>query len=293
VNEANYRIDGVLMRAPKAAPGLHVVATPIGNLGDVTLRALRTLAGADAVAAEDTRHTGRLLAHFAIDVPLLRYDEHGAAAQRPLILERLAAGEAIALVSDAGTPLVSDPGYRLVREAREAGHRVHAVPGPSAPVAALSVAGLPTDAFFFAGFLPQKSAARRARIAELAAVPGTLVFFEAPHRLGPALADLAEVLGDRPAAVARELTKRFETVDRATLSELAERHSGGETKGEIVLLVAPPEKADALDEGEVDALLSRALLTMPASAAAADVAKATGANRRELYRRALALKGGG
>lgn len=293
MKEATFRIDGALMRAPRAAPGLHVVATPIGNLRDVTLRALETLAGANAVAAEDTRHTGRLLAHYGIDVPLLRYDEHGAAAQRPVLLARLAAGEAIALVSDAGTPLVSDPGYRLVKEAREAGHAVHVVPGPSAPVAALSVAGLPTDAFFFAGFLPQKAVARRTRIGELAAVPGTLVFFEAPHRLGPALADLAEVLGDRPAAVARELTKRFETVDRGTLSELAARHAAGETKGEIVLLVAPPERAAAMDEGEVDALLARALETMPASAAAADVAKATGANRRELYRRALAIRGGG
>jgi len=286
-----FRIDGTVLTAEPAAPGLHVVATPIGNLGDVTLRALRTLAGADAVCAEDTRHTGRLLAHFGIDVPLLRYDEHGAAARRPGLLERLAAGEALALVSDAGTPLVSDPGYRLVKEAREADIAVHAVPGASAPVAALSVAGLATDSFFFAGFLPQKSAARRARIAELAAVPGTLVFFEAPHRLEAALADLADILGDRPAAVARELTKRFETVDVAPLSELAVRHAG-ETKGEIVLLVGPPEKAVAADEGEVDALLARALETMPAAAAAADVAKATGVSRRELYRRALAMKGG-
>jgi 16S rRNA (cytidine1402-2'-O)-methyltransferase len=279
------------MRAAPAAPGLHVVATPIGNLADITLRALQTLAGVDAVAAEDTRHSGRLLAHYAIDVPLVRYDEHGAAAKRPVILEHLAGGRAIALVSDAGTPLVSDPGYRLVKEAREAGHAVHVVPGASAPVAALSVAGLPTDAFFFAGFLPQKAAARRARIAELASVPGTLIFFEAPHRLGTALADLAAGLGERPAAVARELTKRFETVDVAPLPELAARH-GGETKGEIVILVAPPAKAEALAQEEVDALLVRALETMPASAAAADVAKATGVARRELYRRALSLKGG-
>lgn len=285
-----FRIDGALLSAPPAPPGLSVVATPIGNLGDVTLRALRTLAGADAVAAEDTRHTGRLLARYEIDATLLRYDEHRAAAQRPQLMERLAAKEAIALVSDAGTPLVSDPGYRLVREAQEAGHPVHVVPGASAPVAALSVAGLPTDSFFFAGFLPPKTSGRKARIAELAAVPGTLVFFEAPHRVAAALADLAEGLGDREAALTRELTKRFETVDRAPLPILAERHAAGTTKGEIVLLVAPPPRSGPADAENVDTLLLKALETMPASAAAADVARATGANRRDLYRRALALK---
>ncbi|MCF3932158.1 16S rRNA (cytidine(1402)-2'-O)-methyltransferase [Acuticoccus sp. M5D2P5] len=277
--------------APTPQAGLYIVATPIGNLGDITLRALKTLAAADAVAAEDTRHTGRLLAHFEIDATLVRYDEHGAAHQRPKLLARLDAGESVALVSDAGTPLISDPGYRLVEEARAAGHAVHVVPGPSAPVAALSVSGLPTDAFLFAGFLPTKSAARRSRIGELAAVKATLVFFEAPHRVGAALADLAEVLGPREGAVARELTKRFETVERGTLAALAARFGEGETKGEIVLLIGPPgEEAGTLDEADIDALLVAALAKMPASAAAGDVAKATGLNRRELYRRALALK---
>lgn len=291
MSERSYTIDGVTFPASKAAAGLHVVATPIGNLGDITLRALKTLAGVDAVAAEDTRHSGQLLAHFGIRVPLVRYDEHGATAQRPRLLARLGAGEAVALVSDAGTPLVSDPGYRLVAEAREAGFAVHAVPGPSAPVAALSVAGLPTDAFFFAGFLPPKAAARRTRIAELAALPGTLAIFEAPHRLADALAALAEGLGDRPAAVARELTKRFETVVRGTLPELAARFAAEEARGEIVILVAPPTDAPAASAGEVDALLADALSRLTVSAAAGEVAKATGANRRELYRRALELKG--
>jgi 16S rRNA (cytidine1402-2'-O)-methyltransferase len=292
VGERSYTIDGVVFPAPKAAAGLHVVATPIGNLGDITLRALKTLAGADAVAAEDTRHSGQLLSHFGIRVPLVRYDEHGAAAQRPKLLARLEAGEAVALVSDAGTPLVSDPGYRLVIEAREAGHAVHAVPGPSAPVAALSVAGLPTDAFFFAGFLPPKAAARRTRIAELAAMPGTLAFFEAPHRLAESLAALAQELGDRDAAVARELTKRFETVVRGTLPALAARYAVEEARGEIVILVAPPGPgAAAAKEADLDALLADALSRLSASAAAGEVAKATGANRRDLYRRAVALKG--
>jgi 16S rRNA (cytidine1402-2'-O)-methyltransferase len=290
--EPSFVVDGVRLPARKADAGLHIVATPIGNLGDITLRALAVLAGADAIAAEDTRHTGRLLAHFGIETPLVRYDEHAAAARRPALLERLSRGEAVALVSDAGTPLVSDPGYRLVTEALEAGHSVHAVPGVNAPVAALSVAGLPTDAFYFAGFLPQKAKARQARIGEISRVPGTLVLFESPHRLAAALADLAEGLGDRPGAVARELTKRYETVERGTLSELAGRFAGTEPKGEIVVLVGPPPKATETDAAELDAMLAEALARLPASAAAADVARATGGNRRDLYRRALALKGG-
>lgn len=287
--DRSYLVEGARLPAPAAAPGLHIVATPIGNLGDITLRALRILAGADHVAAEDTRHTGRLLAHFGIEVPLMRYDEHRAAAQRPKILAALEEGRSVALVSDAGTPLISDPGFRLVAEVRAAGHAVHAVPGPAAVVAALSVAGLPTDAFFFAGFLPPKSAARRGRIAALATVPGTLVFYEAPHRLAAALADLAAMLGERQAAVARELTKRFETVETGTLAELAERYAADETKGEIVVLVAPPGETVA-DEDAARELLAEALQTMPASAAAADVAKRTGLNRRDLYTLAIALK---
>lgn len=286
----SFTVEGVRFAADRAGPGLYVVATPIGNLGDITLRALRVLAGVDAVAAEDTRHTGRLLAHYAIDTALLRYDEHGAAAQRPRLIARLAAGEAVALVSDAGTPLISDPGYRLVAEARAAGVAVHAVPGACAAVTALSVAGLPTDTFVFAGFLPQKAAARRGRIADLAAVKATLVFYEAPHRIAAALGDLADILGARAAVVARELTKRFETVDAGPLDVLAARYREGGTRGEVVLLVAPPRVEAAPDADEVDAALRQALAQMPASAAAADVARATGLNRRELYRRALALK---
>ncbi|MEO1102564.1 MAG: 16S rRNA (cytidine(1402)-2'-O)-methyltransferase, partial [Pseudomonadota bacterium] len=221
--ERSFLIDGVRLAADPAPPGLHIVATPIGNLGDITVRALRTLAGADRIAAEDTRHTGRMLAHFGVAVPLLRYDDHGAAGQRPKILALLQEGASVALVSDAGTPLISDPGFRLVGEARAAGVAVHAVPGPAAVVAAISVAGLPTDAFMFAGFLPPKTAARRARIKTLSNVPATLAFYEAPHRLSETLKDLGELLGPRQAAVARELTKRFETVETGTLPDLAER----------------------------------------------------------------------
>ena len=201
-----FAIEGQAFAAPALAAGLHIVATPIGNLGDVTLRALRTLAAADIVACEDTRVTRVLLERYAIGRGLFTYHEHNAAEQRPKLLAALAEGKSVALVSDAGTPLLSDPGYRLVQEAAEAGHAVVPVPGASALLAGLVAAGLPTDAFFFAGFLPPKEAGRRKRLAELAAVPGTLVFYESPHRLGAALADMAAVLGDRPAAIAREIT---------------------------------------------------------------------------------------
>jgi len=291
VPDRSFVVEGAKLDAPAAPPGLHIVATPIGNLGDISLRALRTLAGADAVAAEDTRHTGRLLAHFGIRTQLLRYDEHRAAAQRPKILTMLADGGSVALVSDAGTPLISDPGYRLVAEARDAGHAVHTVPGASAVVAALAVAGLPTDAFFFGGFLPPKSAARRARLDALRTVPGTLAFYEAPHRLAATLSDMQSALGDRPAVVARELTKRFETVETGTLGELAERYAADETRGEIVILVAPPgEEAAETSEENARQLLAEALKEMPASAAAAAVAKRTGRSRRDLYAMAMALK---
>ena len=293
MGEKGFVIDGVRFPAERAAPGLHVVATPIGNLADITIRALRVLAGVDAVAAEDTRHSGRLLAHYGITARMLRYDEHGAPVQRPKILAQLGEGASIALVSDAGTPLISDPGFRLVAEARAAGASIHAVPGPCAPIAALSVAGLPTDAFHFAGFLPAKSAARAARIAELAETPATLILFEAPHRLAATLTALADGLGTRRGIVARELTKRFETVDGDDLAALAERYSQGEVKGEVVILVAPSQGRRAASEDDVNALLAEALSRLPASAAAAEVARATGANRRALYRQALTLKGGG
>jgi 16S rRNA (cytidine1402-2'-O)-methyltransferase len=283
---------GLRAEAEPIAPGLHVVATPIGNLRDITLRALATLAAADAVIAEDTRVSHNLLAHYGITSPLIAYHEHNAAAVRPHILARLAEGAALALISDAGTPLVSDPGYKLVAEALEAGVAVTSVPGPSAVLAALVVAGLPTDRFFFEGFLPPKSAARRARINELALVPATLVFFESPRRLAETLTDLGAELGDRPAAVARELTKLYETTRRGTLSELAEHFAReGPPKGEIVVLVGPPAAGDPVAEEELDRLLRRALENLSVKDAAGAVSAQTGAPRRQVYARALALAG--
>ncbi len=221
-----FTIDGHRLAARAPEPGLYVVATPIGNLGDVSLRALETLAAADVVACEDTRVTAVLLRHFGIETPLFAYHDHNAARQRPKLLDALAGGKVVALVSDAGTPLISDPGYKLVKEARAAGHAVVPVPGASALLAGLVASGLPTDAFLFAGFLPPKSAARRTRLGELKAVPATLVFYETGPRLAAALADMAEVLsGERPATVARELTKAFETVRTGTLRSLAEAYA--------------------------------------------------------------------
>src|SRR5499427_2963268 len=217
----SYTIAGQTIAAPPLAPGLHLVATPIGNLRDVSLRALEILAAADVIACEDTRVTRKLLSHYGIATPLTPYHDHNAATARPKLIARLAAGARVALVSDAGTPLVSDPGYRLVRATQAAGHPVTAAPGASAVLAALSVAGLPTDRFFFEGFLPAKEAARRTRIAELARIPATLVLFETGPRLAAALADLAAGLGEREAAICRELTKMHEEVRRGSLSELA------------------------------------------------------------------------
>ena len=226
------------------APGLHVVSTPIGNLGDITLRALEVLAGADLIACEDTRVTRKLLDRYGIATSLTPYHDHNAAEARPRLLARLAEGAAIALVSDAGTPLVSDPGYKLVRAVREAGHAVTVVPGASAALAALAVAGLPTDRFFFEGFLPAKSGQRRARIAELARIPATLILYETGPRLAAALADLAQGLGPREAAVCRELTKLHEEVRRGALAALAQDYAtADEPRGEIVLVIAPPTEA--------------------------------------------------
>ncbi|SHO62327.1 16S rRNA (cytidine1402-2'-O)-methyltransferase [Pseudoxanthobacter soli DSM 19599] len=287
----SFAIAGRALSAPAAAPGLYVVATPIGNLGDITVRALETLSAADLVACEDTRVTRVLLDRYAIRTKLVAYHEHNAARMRPRLLEDLAEGRSIALVSDAGTPLISDPGYRLVVDAAAAGHRVVPIPGASALLSALVTAGLPTDAFLFAGFLAPKSAARRRRLAELARTPATLVFYESPRRLGECLADMAETLGaDRQAAVARELTKLHETVVRGPLSELAAAFAGDPPRGEIVIAVGPPGEI-AADPDDVDRLLAEALARLPVGAAASEVAKATGADRRALYRRALDLKG--
>ena len=284
-------VNNVSLEAARPSPGLYVVATPIGNLGDITLRALATLAGADLIACEDTRVTRKLLDHYAIATSLTPYHEHNAAKARPALLRRLADGAALALVSDAGTPLVSDPGFKLVRDARAAGFPVIALPGPSAPLAALAVAGLPTDRFFFEGFLPAKDAARRARIAELARVPATLILFEAGPRLAATLADLASGLGRREAAVCRELTKLHEEIRRGDLEALAQGCAAMETRGEFVLVVAPPQAAEQPSAQEAEILLRQALSRLSLKDAVAEVAAVTGLSRRHLYQQALGLSG--
>lgn len=277
---------------PRGGPleaGLYVVSTPIGNLRDITYRAVDVLAAADLVLAEDTRVTGKLFAAYGLSRPTWPYHDHNADAQRPRVLERLADGARVALVSDAGTPLVSDPGYKLVREAAAAGHAVHPVPGASAPLAALAAAGLPTDRFLFAGFPPNRSAARRRWLEGLAGVRATLILFESGPRLAESLADMAAVLGPRDAAVARELTKLFETVYRGALPDLAADPALQAPKGEIVVLVAPSAGAEATAD-DADAALRDALTRGGPGEAATAVAKALGLARRDLYLRALALK---
>ena len=287
----SYTVAGQTIAAPALAPGLHLVATPIGNLRDVSLRALEILAGADVIACEDTRVTRKLMAHYGIATPLTPYHDHNATTARPKLIARLAEGARVALVSDAGTPLVSDPGYRLVRAAHAAGHAVTTAPGPSAVLAALAVAGLPTDRFFFEGFLPAKEAARRTRIAALARIPATLVLFETGPRLAAALADLAAGLGEREAAICRELTKLHEEVRRGSLSELAGVYrEAPEPRGEMVVVVAPPAEQEAAGAEEVDALLRNALERLSVKDAVDEVAGVSGQPRREVYRRALALK---
>jgi len=273
------------------ASGLYIVATPIGNLRDITLRAIDTLRGARLVLCEDTRVTAKLMNHFSCPAPLAAYHDHNAARMRPRVLEALARGEAVALVSDAGTPLISDPGYKLVRAAREAGHEVFAVPGASSITAALSVAGLPTDRFMFVGFLPPKSAARQRALGELAPVHASLVVLEAPSRVAACLRDMARVLGPREAAVARELTKLYEEVRRDTLAALADLYEAeGPPRGEIVIVVGPGEIAAVDDDAIARAL--EAALGEGASVkdAVAQVCAVTGAPRRDVYARALAMK---
>lgn len=271
------------------APGLYLVATPIGNLRDITLRALDVLAGCDVLLAEDTRVTGKLLSAYGIRTRLERHDEHVAERAIPGILERLEAGERVALVSDAGTPMVSDPGYRLAREAIAAGHAVIPIPGASAALAALTLAGLPTDRFLFAGFPPPKSAARRTFLEESANIRATLIFYEGASRVADCLADMAIVFGPRPAAVCRELTKLYETCVRGSLAELAADPRFEAPKGEIVIIVGPGvEKAASADD--VEAALREALGRLPLGEAASEVAKAFGLSRKDLYRQALTLK---
>lgn len=272
-------------------PGLHLVATPIGNLGDLSPRALSTLKDADLLICEDTRVTGKLLKLNGVERSISAYHEHNASRMRPRILKQLEEGASVALASDAGTPLVSDPGYKLVRAVIDAGHEVLAVPGPSAALAALMVSGLPTDRFLVAGFLPSKAGARRRAISSLAAIPASLILFEAPQRLQAALEDLAAGLGPRPAAIARELTKRFEEVKRGTLDELALFYAEAQPRGEIVIVVGPPSHDENMvSEDEVDDALIEALTTMSVSSAAAAVAASLGRPKRELYQRAIALR---
>jgi 16S rRNA (cytidine1402-2'-O)-methyltransferase len=286
---SRYTVAGQAIEAPPLAPGLYLAATPIGNLRDMTLRGLEILAAADLVACEDTRVTRKLFDHYGLSAPLMAYHDHNAETARPKILEKLAAGSAVALVSDAGTPLISDPGYRLVRAATAAGHPVMAAPGASAVLTALTVAGLPTDRFFFEGFLPAKPGARQARIAELIRIPATLVLYESGPRIAATLADLAAGLGDREGAIGRELTKLHEEVRRGTLETLAcEYAAGAETRGEFVIVIAPPA-AQAADAAEIDTLLRAALARASVKDAVAEVAAATGEPRRAVYGRALAL----
>ena len=276
---------------PSLKPGLYIVATPIGNLGDITWRAAATLRGVAAVACEDTRVTGRLLNHLGIKTRMIRYDDHADERARESILV-LASGEAVALVSDAGTPLISDPGFRLVRDARARGIAVTSLPGPSALIVALTLAGLPTDRFVFAGFLPAKAKARGAVLAEFAAVRATLVFYETGPRLVASLEALGEVLPGREVAVARELTKLFEECRTGSAAELAEHYRARPAKGEIVLLVGPPVASDTEpDSADIDSLLIAALETAKPSQAAGEVARMHGLDRKTLYARALALQG--
>jgi len=289
--ERIYMIGQAQMRAPAIAPALYLVATPIGNLADVTLRALETLAGADVLACEDTRVTRILLERYGIRRRLIAYHEHNAAEAGPKLIAALGEGRSVALCSDAGTPLVSDPGFRLVGEAVGAGHRVVPIPGASSTLAALSIAGLPSDAFFFAGFLPVKDGQRRTRLDEVARIPGTLIFFESPRRLAASLAAMLDVLGDRPAAVARELTKTFEEARRGTLAELAAHYAEADTpKGEVVVCVGPPLEEAATEGVDVDRLLLDLARDMPASKAAGEAAKMTGQAKQDLFRRLVELR---
>jgi 16S rRNA (cytidine1402-2'-O)-methyltransferase len=285
-----FSIGGHVLTAPKPVPGLHLVATPIGNLGDITLRALETLAGVDIVACEDTRITRRLTERYAITALLKPYHDHNAAMARPKILEKLKQGASIALVSDAGTPLISDPGFKLVREVCAAGHAVIALPGPSSVLSALAVAALPTDRFFFEGFLPPKQTARRARLAELARIDATLVMFESGNRVQDTLADLAGIMGTREAAICREMTKLHEEIQRAPVAQLAQTAATLETRGEFVLVIGPPAAdTQIMAEHDLDDLLRASLKHDSVKDAVAHAVELSGRPRREIYARALEL----
>jgi 16S rRNA (cytidine1402-2'-O)-methyltransferase len=271
------------------SPGLYVVATPIGNLSDLSPRAAMVLAAADVIAVEDSRVTAKLLRHAGIKRPMLPYHDHNGDVVRPQLIGRMA-HEVVALVSDAGTPLISDPGFKLVRDARAAGHLVSTIPGPCAAIAALTLAGLPTDRFFFIGFLPSKAKARAEAIAEVATLRASLIFYESGPRLGACLATLSDVLGDREAAVAREITKAFEECVTGTLASLAARYAHETPKGEIVVIVGPPGEKAPPSLADADDALADALTRMPTGQAVREIADAFGLDRKQLYARALALK---
>lgn len=289
----SYMVGGTAIVARPLEPALYLVATPIGNLSDITLRALETLAGADVLACEDTRVTRVLLDRYGIRQKPIPYHEHNATEAGPRLIAALAEGRSVALVSDAGTPLVSDPGFRLVGQALDAGFRVVPVPGASAVLAALTASGLPSDAFLFAGFLPVKDGQRRARLEELKGVPATLVFFESPRRLADTLAAMADVLGGaRAAATGRELTKTFEEIRTGTIATLSASYAAaGAPKGEVVICVGPPLAEEESRPEDIDRLLLSLSGEMPASKAAAEAARMTGARKGDLYRRLLELKG--
>ena len=288
--QRSFRLHNMAVPARPQEPGLYLVATPIGNLGDITLRALETLAGADVLACEDTRVTRVLLDRYGIQNRPYAYHEHNADEAGPRLLAALEAGKSVALVSDAGTPLVSDPGYKLAREAIAAGLSVDALPGASAVLTGLALSGLPSDRFLFAGFLSAKAGERQSALEEFKTVRATLIFFESAQRLAESLVAMATVLGDRPAAVARELTKLHEEVRRGTLPELTAHYAkAGAPKGEVTILVGPPQEA-ILDSAKIDAALKAALAFMPVKAAADLVAGLTDGSRKTLYARALELK---
>jgi 16S rRNA (cytidine1402-2'-O)-methyltransferase len=288
--DRSFTVGGHVLTAPRVVPGLYLVATPIGNLGDITLRALETLAGCDIIACEDTRITRRLTERYGISAVLKPYHEHNAALARPKILEKLSQGAAIALVSDAGTPLISDPGFKLVREVCAAGFAVIALPGPSSVLTALSVAALPTDRFFFEGFLPPKQTARRARLTELSRIDATLVMFDSGNRVQDTLADLAAIMGGRDGAICRELTKMHEEIKRGPLTELAQAADVLETRGEFVLVIGPPPKgAQTMTNEALDDLLRSSLLRDSVKDAVAHAVELSGRPRRAVYARALEL----
>ena len=288
----SFRIGAHEIAARPLEPGLYLVSTPIGNLGDMTIRGLETLSGADIIACEDTRVSRVLLDRFGIATRPYAYHEHNAERAGPKLMEALMAGKSVALISDAGTPLVSDPGYRLSQTAIDAGVPVIPIPGASAPMAALVASGLPSDTFVFAGFLPSKEKARRDRLASFAATEATLMFFESPNRLAACLKSAADVLGqDRPAAVCRELTKAYEEIRRGELGELAASYENETVRGEIVLVIGPGSTPPP-SEDDVDALLARLASDLPAGKAATEAARLTGLNRKDLYQRLLGMKAG-